>query len=193
MTFNEHSFPFRESGQLSTLLVQPTVPLGPITIELPESREAPPPTPVTPVPVPNRDNTVFFTPPLQPPVLTPPAHTHARPVQVNTGIPGPSFGPRLPSPQRLCKNPHPNLRYFGLDNAAHVRWTGRLGQMALLAAATAEYHDPATYQEAMALEQADEWRDACQYEMATLAKNETWTLVDLPPGHKAIKSKWVFK
>ena len=29
--------------------------------------------------------------------------------------------------------------------------------------------------------------------MAALAKNETWTLVDLPPGRKAVKSKWVFK
>ena len=26
-----------------------------------------------------------------------------------------------------------------------------------------------------------------------LAKNGTWTLMDLPAGRKAIKSKWVFK
>jgi hypothetical protein len=29
--------------------------------------------------------------------------------------------------------------------------------------------------------------------MDALAKNGTWELVDLPLGHKAIKSKWVFK
>ena len=29
--------------------------------------------------------------------------------------------------------------------------------------------------------------------MDALAKNETWRLVDLPVGWKAIKSKWVFK
>ena len=40
---------------------------------------------------------------------------------------------------------------------------------------------------------ADEWREACQYEIDALAKNGTWTLVELPPGRKAVKSKWVFK
>ena len=40
---------------------------------------------------------------------------------------------------------------------------------------------------------AEEWAEACQYEMNALLKNNTWELVDLPPGCKAIKSKWVFK
>ena len=40
---------------------------------------------------------------------------------------------------------------------------------------------------------ANNWKDACQYEIDTLAKNGTWTLVELPSGWKAIKSKWVFK
>src|SRR5882762_10094744 len=29
--------------------------------------------------------------------------------------------------------------------------------------------------------------------MDALAKNNTWDLVDMPPGRRAIKSKWVFK
>ena len=65
--------------------------------------------------------------------------------------------------------------------------------MALLANAAAEFHDPATFQEAMASDFADEWHEACKYEMDALAKNGTWTLVDLPLGRKAVKSKWVFK
>ena len=40
---------------------------------------------------------------------------------------------------------------------------------------------------------ADEWTEACQYEMDALAKNGTWELVDLPPNRKAVKCKWVFK
>jgi hypothetical protein len=57
----------------------------------------------------------------------------------------------------------------------------------------AEYQDPLTFREAMRLEQADQWHDTCQYEIDALAKNGTWTLVDLPTGRKAVKSKWVFK
>jgi hypothetical protein len=60
-------------------------------------------------------------------------------------------------------------------------------------AAAAEYHDPASFQEAMESDFADEWHDVCQYEMDALAKNGTWDLVDLPTGRKAVKSKWVFK
>jgi hypothetical protein len=70
--------------------------------------------------------------------------------------------------------------------------TGCLTHAALLAAA-AEYHDLATFQEAMDLDFTDEWHDVCQYEMDMLAKNGTWDLVDLPMGCKAMKSKWVFK
>jgi hypothetical protein len=40
---------------------------------------------------------------------------------------------------------------------------------------------------------ADQWSEVCQYEIDTLAKNGTWELVDLLPGRKAVKSKWVFK
>jgi hypothetical protein len=38
-----------------------------------------------------------------------------------------------------------------------------------------------------------DWTNACQYEIDALSKNKTWDLVDLPQGHKAVKSKWVFK
>ena len=64
--------------------------------------------------------------------------------------------------------------------------------MALIVA-VANYKDLLTYKEAMELEFADEWQEACQYEMDALAKNGMWKLVDLPPGRKAVKSKWVFK
>ena len=57
----------------------------------------------------------------------------------------------------------------------------------------AEYQDLLTFQEAMRLSFADDWRDACQYEIDALAKNGTWMLTDLPAGQKAVRSKWVFK
>jgi hypothetical protein len=38
-----------------------------------------------------------------------------------------------------------------------------------------------------------DWLEACRYEISALDKNQTWDLVDLPEGRKAVKSKWVFK
>ena len=38
---------------------------------------------------------------------------------------------------------------------------------------------------------ADEWQKACQYEIDTLHKNDTWELVDLPTGHKEVQSQWL--
>lgn len=37
------------------------------------------------------------------------------------------------------------------------------------------------------------WCDACDDEIASIVKNKTWELVDLPHGAKAIGLKWVFK
>lgn len=37
------------------------------------------------------------------------------------------------------------------------------------------------------------WRDACDEEIASIIKNKTWDLVELPEGAKAIGLKWIFK
>jgi hypothetical protein len=37
------------------------------------------------------------------------------------------------------------------------------------------------------------WHAAMQSEMDAVETNRTWELVDLPPGHRAITLKWVFK
>ena len=69
-----------------------------------------------------------------------------------------------------------------------------LGLVQLLSAAGAPgYRNPLTFKEAMNSEYADEWIEACQYEMDALAHLEVWRLEPLPEGRKAVKSKWVFK
>lgn len=37
------------------------------------------------------------------------------------------------------------------------------------------------------------WREACEDEIASIVKNNTWDLVELPTGAKAIGLKWIFK
>ena len=52
---------------------------------------------------------------------------------------------------------------------------------------------PTTFKSAMESDDASKWREACDSEFESLSKNETWELVPLPRGRKAISSKWVFK
>lgn len=50
--------------------------------------------------------------------------------------------------------------------------------------------EPANYGEA---EKEREWRQAMENEINSIEKNGTWTLTELPEGHKVIGLKWIFK
>ena len=50
--------------------------------------------------------------------------------------------------------------------------------------------EPASYLEA---EKEPGWRSAMDEEMQSIADNRTWELTELPPGHRAIGLKWVYK
>ena len=50
--------------------------------------------------------------------------------------------------------------------------------------------EPTTYAEAA---QHREWEKAMEDELRSINENLTWSLVNLPPGQKAIGLKWVFK
>ena len=52
--------------------------------------------------------------------------------------------------------------------------------------------DPVTYTEALKSKDVDEWQKACQNKIDALHRNDTWELVNLPAGCKAVKSKQVF-
>ena len=53
--------------------------------------------------------------------------------------------------------------------------------------------DPQSYTEAMKSPDAQKWREAIQVEYDSLLENGTWKVVDLPPGRKALTTKWVLK
>lgn len=51
--------------------------------------------------------------------------------------------------------------------------------------------EPQTFAEAMVSPDAERWKQAMADELESIKTNETWTLVDLLPGRKAVGSKWV--
>lgn len=56
-----------------------------------------------------------------------------------------------------------------------------------------ETTEPRTYKEAMRSPDAPEWKVAIDEEYQSLKLNDTWTVVRLPSGRKALSSKWVLK
>lgn len=53
--------------------------------------------------------------------------------------------------------------------------------------------DPQNVEEALSSTDAEEWKKAMDEEYNSLMENETWKLVDLPAGKRALPCKWVFK
>lgn len=53
--------------------------------------------------------------------------------------------------------------------------------------------EPSTYKDAMAANDSDQWRKAMNNEIDSLKENETWEMVNLPEGRKAIPCKWIYK
>ncbi|CAI7867090.1 unnamed protein product [Closterium sp. NIES-54] len=52
--------------------------------------------------------------------------------------------------------------------------------------------EPANLKEALESSDAEEWKKAMESELKSIEENGTWELVELPEGHKAITSKWLF-
>ena len=55
------------------------------------------------------------------------------------------------------------------------------------------HHEPTTFEEATSCPEKSKWTVAMEKEMESLKENTVWELTTLPPGKKAISSKWVYK
>lgn len=87
----------------------------------------------------------------------------------------------------------PDFRYSQKSNEPVT--AGNMTQAFILQAmsAAAQALEPGSYAEAMNTPKRDKWLLAAKDEFNSLIENETWSLVDLPPGRRAIEGKWVFK
>lgn len=70
---------------------------------------------------------------------------------------------------------------------------GRYGYVSYAAMIDETNVDPNTVEEALSCADEPNWKAAMDSELQSLDENNTWTLVDLPSGRKAIRNKWVFK
>ncbi|GJV22536.1 retrotransposon protein, putative, ty1-copia subclass [Tanacetum coccineum] len=56
-----------------------------------------------------------------------------------------------------------------------------------------DLNEPTSYKAAMLDLESNKWIDAMNAEIQSMMDNMVWVLVDLPPGCKTVRSKWIFK
>jgi hypothetical protein len=56
-----------------------------------------------------------------------------------------------------------------------------------------KFYEPQSYEEAISGEQGENWQAATDEKMASLLENNTWEVIDKPPGANIIDVKWVYK
>lgn len=81
-----------------------------------------------------------------------------------------------PQLRRSTRSRQPSRRYF---SGEYVNFT--------------EEGEPQSFMEAIEITNKEKWLQSMEEEMKSLKENETYDLVKLPDGKRALKNKWVFK
>ena len=101
----------------------------------------------------------------------------------------PEGGQLVVQPRRSGRQRNPPLRY-GIDEYADTAVGAEVQHSAYH---VSQIEEPTSIAEAMESSYSKEWKNATDQEFSALIENETWKLVELPPGRKAIDCKWLFK
>ena len=96
----------------------------------------------------------------------------------------------LPPPLRRSTRSHKPPTHLQDFFCGMVQITDFFAEFHALHAQLEQYTEPKSYEEAA---KKPEWIQAIQKEIEALNNNNTWDLVDLPAGKRAISSKWVYK
>lgn len=109
--------------------------------------------------------------------------TRLRDYVVNTVTTIPTFTPSLPSsaPQPSSSSIFPLSEYISYDHFSP-------SHRSYLIALTTNI-EPKSFREAM---QYEVWRASMRSDMDALERNHTWDLEELPPGKKALGTKWIY-
>ena len=94
----------------------------------------------------------------------------------------------VPNPKRFVSK---TRRYQTLDEMSAAAQENDIYEAAYIVDSVGEM--PTTFKTAMESGDAVKWKQACDSEHDSLCKNETWDVVPLPKGRKAIGCRWVFR
>lgn len=99
-------------------------------------------------------------------------------------------------PPNSVENESELIQHLSSPSTVELRRSKRLIAQQIDKAATVIIDhslEPKTYKQAINSQDKEKWSIAMEEELKSIKDNNTWSLVDLPQGRKAIGSKWVYK
>lgn len=94
---------------------------------------------------------------------------------------------------RPVRQVRPPVKFSDYDIGYQAHRSEANSAFACLTEAVSEELAPTNFDEAVKCRDSDKWLSAMEEEMKAFEDNETWDLVSLPPGKRAIDNRWVLR